>query len=748
MIRSEIKNFTMSYEKCGSAELAVPCTLFSALKKKNIYTPPKSEGEAEEFIGYFDSPLEFSSRFDMTESDVKRKYIYIRFHALDGLAEIYLNDKKIAVANSSQRIWTIDIKTYVKVGKNELKLVFIPDGDCIKAAHQFESEYGISLVDAGITGKVELLKFNNAIVDNVYLTESIDADSATIHIRLETLGNIDSVKAVATLVSGSGQIYYGGISRGQGSITVKNPLLWWPHGLGVQNLYRLSINLYGEYDIEDTKEYTIGLSSLGINDGDSGAFSVANGFRYMPMGFYYTPSDDIISCESDEKINALMSSLVKANCNTLVVSGSNGFASEKLLSACDRYGIVVWQELPHIAVGQKRDAENYRVSLTSSLHRIAYHPCLAAVVDGMGDESLGNLQLLCKNAAPSVAFINHERFMRLGVASYPAFPVDKTIGALANPNENIFSEVIDWHSGDDMDLMLLDLRREYLYPSSTSDFAYLTRLVQANRVANFARAVRVNRDLGGAAIISRLTDSHPTISDSAVDYFCRPKALINYANSFFSPLTAIPKLEDYRVSFAISNERRQAFDGVIYYRILDVDNNVVYHGSDDLSIPEGSILAFEGRDFSEIVATHEREYYLEYGLREGALSVMCGTLLFVKPKQFAFTDPGIKAQISGVGKNLTMTLRADAFAKDVEISFEGHDVILSDNYFDITSAAPIKINFVVLDDFISQFELEESLRIRCVNTISNVNKSLKKTRFEAKKEQILEKLNSDFFSYN
>ena len=746
MIRSEIKNFVMSYEKCGRVECTVPCTLLSALKEKNIYKSPRNEAEAEALAGYFDSPVEFSSRFEMTDSDVKRKYVYLRFYALDGHAEIYLNDKKVAVANSSQRHYTIDVKSQVKLGINELKLVFKPDGDCIKAAHQFENEYGIPLIDAGISGKVELLKFNNAIIDNVYLTENLDGDTATLHICLEALGNIDSVKAVATLVSGAGQIYYGGISRGQGSITIKNPLLWWPRGLGVQNMYRLSINLYGEHDIEDVKEYAIGLSSLGINEGDSGAFSVANGVRYMPMGFYYTPCDDILSLESDEKINALMASLMKANANTLVVSGSLGFASEKLLSACDRYGIAVWQELPYLAMGQRNDAENYRASITSSLHRIAYHPCLAAVVDSMGDESLGNLQLICKNAAPSVAFISRERFLRLGAASYPALPADKTIEAFSSRGENLFSETMDWHSGDDMDLMLLDCRREYHYAENTSDFAYLTRLIQANKVANFVRAARVSRDFGSAAIISRLTDSRPTISDSAVDYFCRPKALISYAKSFFAPLSVIPKLEDYHVSFAISNEKRQAFEGLIYYRILDAENNVVYHGSDDVVVPEGSIVAFEGRDFSEVVKGHECEYYLEYGLREGAVSAAIGTLLFVKPKQFNFLDPQIKTQIGGIGKNLTMTIRAEAFAKDVEISFEGHDVIISDNYFDITSTAPIKLSLTVTSDFISQFELEESLRIRCVNTIGNVNKRLKKSRFESKKEQILEQLNFDLFS--
>jgi beta-mannosidase len=157
-----------------------------------------------------------------------------------------------------------------------------------------------------------------------------------------------------------------------------------------------------------------------------------------------------------------------------------------------------------------------------------------------------------------------------------------------------------------------------------------------------------------------------------------------------------------------------------------------------------SVVAFEGRDFKDVIAGHENEYYLEYGLRDGAVAVTKDILLFVKPKRFDFVDPSIKAQISGVGRSFTMMLKAEAFAKDVEIYFEGIDVILSENYFDITSSAPLKINIMVTGNVdVNSFELEDALRIRCVNTIGKVNKSLKKSRFDAKKQEILGALNFD-----
>ena len=80
MIRSEIKDFTMNYEKCGSITCSAPVTLFSVLKENGLYTPPMNESDAEKYKGYFDSPCEFTSAFNLTDIDVRRKYIYLRFH--------------------------------------------------------------------------------------------------------------------------------------------------------------------------------------------------------------------------------------------------------------------------------------------------------------------------------------------------------------------------------------------------------------------------------------------------------------------------------------------------------------------------------------------------------------------------------------------------------------------------------------------------------------------------------------------
>ena len=744
MIRSEIKNFTMSFDKCGSIQCVAPATLFSVLKENGIFTYPRSEEESAALLEYFCSPCEFYATFDMTDSDIKRKYIYLCFYALEGTADIYLNGKKLVRANNSHRKWTLDIKGLCRAGRNELKLSFLPGVGYGMVTHQLESEYGIHHLNAGISGKVELLKFNNAVIDNITVTETLEEDQAIVHICLDTLGDADSVKAVATLVSEAGQVYYGGLSKGQGSIHVRAPIHWWPNGLGVQSLYRLTVNLYGDFDVEDTREYKIGIANLGVDVSSSGAICSVNGVNFMPMGAYFTPVEDIISSERDGKISAMIASAAGAGCNTLVVSGSTGFASDALLSACDKYGVALWQELPYCPGGAEIDADGYRAAVTSALKRISHHPSLAVIVDAKGYAKVGDLELLCRNAAPNISFMKKEDYDRIAMASYPAIPCDKTLFSFVDEGANLLSEEMEWHLGEAVETMLIDASREYLYAENLSDFAYLTRLVQASKITDYVRGQRVNRSFGGAAIISRFTDSRPTVSDSMVDYYSRPKAVLSYAATFFAPLLLIPKAEGGKVSFAISNERRMAFDGFVYYKILDAQNNIVYHGSDDVSVPEMSVVAFEGRDFTDVIAGHEKEYYLEYGLREGATIISKGTMLFVKAKRFAFADPSIKAQISGVGQALSITLQSEAFAKDVELSFDGIDAVVSENYFDITSSAPVKIGLTVMEKTpISSYELQDALRIRCVNTIKKVNKSLKKTRFDAKKHDIMSKLNFD-----
>ena len=55
------------------------------------------------------------------------------------------------------------------------------------------------------------------------------------------------------------------------------------------------------------------------------------------------------------------------------------------------------------------------------------------------------------------------------------------------------------------------------------------------------------------------------------------------------------------------------------------------------------------------------------------------TLIFCEPKNFRFQDPKLQYRI----EDDVIIVKADAYAKDVEILNENEDMILEDNYFDM-----------------------------------------------------------------
>ena len=89
-------------------------------------------------------------------------------------------------------------------------------------------------------------------------------------------------------------------------------------------------------------------------------------------------------------------------------------------------------------------------------------------------------------------------------------------------------------------------------------------------------------------------------------------------------------------------------------------------------------------------------------------------LLFVPEKHFNFKKPTVRTVINGEGRKFNLTMSADCFVKDLELDFDGVDVRFSDNYIDLTSDAPVRVEFTVLDSAYNTQNLKDALIIRSV----------------------------------
>ena len=671
MVRREIKNFEMVIDD-QKYPCQVPCSVHSVLTKAGADV--NSVGDT----------VRFNAEIYVDDVALAMKNMYIRLRGIRVPARVYFADRLVAKTDGKRPIYNIDIAGLSEKGNNLLSICFDSE-DC-------------NLIYAGLSMSVEILRFSSAIIDKVNLVQKHEEGGVTLGIDLNLIGNPDSVRAVATLVSSSGQIYYAGLTKGKGSILVRDPLYWWPKGLGVQNLYRLTVNLYGESDIEDTAEIRIGLRTvLPPYDGES--FMMVNGTKFLPMGATYFGEEDPDFTTADDKLEKLITSASMANYNCLVVRENSPRLSEKFWELCDIHGILVIEE--HDSLDENR---------IEAIERYCYHPSLC-LVDAIGIGDKESARELAKSRIPSVAisFINEAE----DYVTSPSLPSMKTIRTAIPENErSLFSKSVEALTNrEDMHKMLISVANRYPYPHDLNAFSYASALASANIVCKVIRGSRISMGGSGRAVFDRLGDPNIMVSGSAIDVKSRWKPLQYYVRRNFAPIKVYADIDDGKIIFSASNMRKLDFIGTLEYRIADAANYTIYKSSEPCEISAVSSTRISTRDLSQYIKGHEEEYYLEYFLKEGSVTISKSTLLFVPEKHFAFKKPKIKSVINGEGRQFSITLSADAFVKDLEIGFDGIDVVLEDNYIDFTSEAPVKINFTVSGGYETTHHLKDSLEL-------------------------------------
>lgn len=132
-------------------------------------------------------------------------------------------------------------------------------------------------------------------------------------------------------------------------LKIPNAKLWWPNGMGEQPLYRVAVSIIYDNKICDQRELDIGLRTVSLKRSDilSGGshFCIqVNGQDVFCKGANWIPADAIIARVSTNKYETLISDAKNANINMLRVWGGGIYESPDFYNACDRLGILVWQD--------------------------------------------------------------------------------------------------------------------------------------------------------------------------------------------------------------------------------------------------------------------------------------------------------------------------------------------------------------------------------------------------------------------
>jgi len=129
-------------------------------------------------------------------------------------------------------------------------------------------------------------------------------------------------------------------------ITLKNPRLWWPNGIGEQALYQLKIYFESNGTVSDSQELRYGIreiTSMKCPETGGRKFYV-NGQPIFITGGNYIASDWLLRL-SPERYRTEVRFHADMNMRMIRVWGGALLERPEFYDACDEYGILVFQDL-------------------------------------------------------------------------------------------------------------------------------------------------------------------------------------------------------------------------------------------------------------------------------------------------------------------------------------------------------------------------------------------------------------------
>ena len=737
MVRQEIRKFNMDCRGHKGLECTAPCSLYSVLFRSGIIGDPTVCDDISVLEAISAGGCTFTAEFEVTPLILSMKNIYMRFAGLDTLCKIEINGKELATVDNMHRTYSFEVKTKLELGMNTLKLTFTRPqtaAEIRRAVGSFGKDGSPVLYDMGILRKIELVAFNHKIISDVRVKQTHTENAVRLDIKVDTLGYDELSRAVATMTSPAGNVYFCGFVGGEGSITVTEPNLWWPRGLGMQNLYKLNVNLYSESDLEDTREIKIGLRNISVRSEDGKQSLLVNGVPMFVMGAEYMLGDVLLTTASENRTRAILEDGAEANLNTVFIHGSGLYPEKHFFDACDELGLLTFMQIP---LGNKKaeDTDDFKAQLIDELKdnltRMSNHPSFGVVV---GNERVSRSFSTEEDRAKFVASFSEldganvldlagecsKHLIRVGHDSLPTY--SSVLRFTTPDNRNLGSQLFELHGADPVSVnrMLLGAHEEYPYANGMKELSYVMGLYSAEASMREVESIRRDGSKPMGVLMRCMNDAWPSLSPSAVDYYRGRKPLHYYEREFFAPVRISVVVKGTKAKFTVTNDMRQDYVGVFAYAIMNSKNQPLFRDSFPIRARASSNLEVHNVDLGSVISGRERDCYLIYSVTDKINDASKGIHLFTKTKRFNFLKPSFTYDVVGNGTEFVATVGADCFVKGVEISFDGIDATVDRNYFDITGTAPVRIR-VTTPRMTTVEKLQRGIEIHSVYDLGREN---------------------------
>lgn len=165
--------------------------------------------------------------------------------------------------------------------------------------------------------------------------------------------------------------------------------LWYPQGMGEQNLYDVRIRINCDHMVLAEKDLLFGIRKIDLHYGnavgDEGDFSIhVNNRLCRCRGVNWVPLSLLHSQDKDKYEQALID-LRDAKFNMVRVWGGGVYEQDRFYDLCDEYGIMVWQDIMlacHAYPSTERFCKAMSEECEAVAKRLRNHPSIALYCGG------------------------------------------------------------------------------------------------------------------------------------------------------------------------------------------------------------------------------------------------------------------------------------------------------------------------------------------------------------------------------
>jgi len=338
-----------------------------------------------------------------TDSMLSAEAVYLRAEDVDTFCDVSINGGFVGSTSNRFRRWEWDVKPLLHEGDNVLTGVFhdaeavskqlddalaypvpmsgigfVPHLNLIrKPQYQGGWDWGPKCMYTGFAGPVELIPVNVARLDYLRCTQDHSVKGrCTLTLKAELFSPKGGSTVVEFRCGKMVRKQKVNLAAGANTVIQKfsicHPRLWWPTGMGKQNLYPVSVKTDGQI-----LEKKIGLRTIEV--GENLAFRV-NGKPIVALGANWIPCDTSEAAQTRERYLDLLTSARDANMNMIRLWGGGKFENDCFYEICDSLGLLIWHDFM-FACGMYPATEEFlgevQEEITHQIKRLQSHPSIA-----------------------------------------------------------------------------------------------------------------------------------------------------------------------------------------------------------------------------------------------------------------------------------------------------------------------------------------------------------------------------------